>query len=145
MLKNIGRVVPPPGAGFVTETLITAAAAKALVGTSTVNVVEDCVPIGVKLELPKLITEPVTKFVPVTVNSNSPKPTVTLVGEIIVSVGTGFVTSSTTLFVTEPLSTTLTFIAPPVLSNSAGTTAASDPSAFSVVGVSVVEPSRIAD
>jgi hypothetical protein len=145
MSKDIGEVVPPPGAGFVTETLITAAVANAFVGTSTTSDVEDCEPIGVKLVFPKLITDPVTKFVPVTVKSNSPNPTVTLVGEIEVSVGTGFVTASTTLFVTEPLSTTLTFIAPPVFSNRAGTIAASDPSALSVVGVSAVEFKRIVD
>ena len=80
--------VPPPGAGLVTVTL----GVPAVATSATVICAVICVALTnavVFAAPPKFTTEPVTKFVPLTVNVNAAPPAVALVGEIVVMVGDG--------------------------------------------------------
>lgn len=82
---------PPPGNGFVTDTLKVPAVAISVVVTAAVT----CVALTnvVVLAFPlKLTTAPETKFVPLTVRENATPPTVALLGERDVMAGTGLFT-----------------------------------------------------
>jgi len=91
--------VPPPGVGVKTVTGTVPAAAMSLAEI----VVVSCVLLTNEVirGLPfQRMTDVIAKFVPVAVNVNAPPPAVTLVGEIELRVGTGFV--AVIVNVTEP-------------------------------------------
>jgi hypothetical protein len=97
ILKFTEFEVPPPGVGFVTviagvPTLVTSVDKIAAVNCVAFTKV---VVLGLP---PKFTTELETKFVPFTVSESAPEPTVTPVGEIEVTVGTGFVAAVTVKF-----------------------------------------------
>ena len=80
--------VPPPGAGVNTVTCAVPAGAMSAAGIAAVS----CVPLTnvVVRSVPfQRTTEPVTKFVPVTVSVKADPPTVALLGERELSPGTG--------------------------------------------------------
>jgi len=80
---------PPPGLGFVTNTTGVPAAAMALAGMVTVICVA-VTEVGTSPAfVPNVTFEVAIKFVPFTVNGNAAPPVVALVGEIVVTVGTG--------------------------------------------------------
>ena len=88
MVKVCAVVVPPPGAGVVTVTETVPAAATSEPGTAALKVV--ALPNVVVRAVPfQFTTEPLTKFVPVTVSVNADAPAAAVVGEIEVSVGAG--------------------------------------------------------
>jgi len=87
MVKVCADVVPPPGAGFVTVTLSGPAAARSAVVIAAVNSVE-LTKVAVGATVPNFTVEPLTKFVPVNVRVKAAPPTVALVGEIELRVGT---------------------------------------------------------
>jgi hypothetical protein len=88
-LKLIEFDGPPPGFGLFTNT-----AGVPAVATSDARIAAvTCVALTNVVALfapPKFTTEPLTKFVPVTVNVNPAEPAATLVGDSEVTVGTGF-------------------------------------------------------
>jgi hypothetical protein len=80
---------PPPGLGFVTNTIGVPAAAMALAGMETMICVA-VTEVGTSPALvPKVTFELLMKFVPLIVSVNAAPPAVALVGEIVVTVGTG--------------------------------------------------------
>ena len=93
--------VPPPGAGFVTETGNVPAVATSALVRETVSWVL-LTKVGVRLEPLKLTVEVFTKPVPLMVRVCAPEPTATEVGEREVIAGTGFVTVKFTAFDVPP-------------------------------------------
>jgi len=94
--------VPPPGAGFVTVTFTVPAvaiSAAGIVATICVLVVD----VGVIAPPPPNFTvAPLTNPVPFTVSVNDPPPAVPLAGEIVDTVGGGFVTAKFTAVEVPP-------------------------------------------
>jgi hypothetical protein len=81
--------VPPPGAGFVTVTDGVPALATSPAKIETVTCVA-LTNVVVRAAPPKFTTDVFRKLVPFTVNVNAPEPTIALVVESEVTVGTGF-------------------------------------------------------
>jgi hypothetical protein len=80
---------PPPGAWLVTVTVGVPAEAMAAAGIAAVSWVELTNVVAVASP-PKMMLEPATKFVPLTVSVKAADPGMALFGEIVVTVGTGF-------------------------------------------------------
>jgi len=119
--------VPPPGAAFTTVTDTVPAVVTRLAGTVAVTWVEET-NVVVKLVAPNLITEPETKFVPVTVRVNEALPAATHVGFIEVVVGAGLLIVNVAEFDVPPPGaglTTVTEAVPPTATFAAGTIAVS--------------------
>jgi hypothetical protein len=100
-MKFTALDVPPPGAGFVTETgNVPAVATSASVRASVSWVL--LTKLGVRLEPLKLTDEVLTKAVPLIVRVCAPEPAKTEVGEREVIVGTRFPTVKFTTFDVPP-------------------------------------------
>ena len=82
---------PPPGVGFVTDTLKVPAVAMSATVIAAVTWVAFTNVVALLFPL-KLTTAPETKFVPLTVNVNAAPPTVALLGERDIMEGTGLFT-----------------------------------------------------
>ena len=90
--KFTATEVPPPGAGFVTETekLPTATMSAAVIAAVTCVALTNVVVLALPL---KLTVAPLTKPVPLTMRVKAAPPTVVPVGESVVIVGTGLLTA----------------------------------------------------
>lgn len=88
-LKLIEFDGPPPGFGLLTKTAGVPAVATSVARIAAVSCVE-LTKVVTLFAPPKFTNAPFTKFVPVTVNVNPAEPAAMLVGEIEVTVGTGF-------------------------------------------------------
>ena len=88
MVKLTAFEVPPPGAGLVTVTASVPLEATPVAGMAAVScvVLTNVVALAVP---PKLTTEVVTKFVPLTVSINPALPAAILFGEIALIAGEG--------------------------------------------------------
>jgi len=85
--------VPPPGAGFITETGKVPPVATSVLVRETVSWVL-LTKVGVRLEPLKLTVEALVKPLPVTVRVVPKEPTRTLVGEIEDKLGAGYVSNT---------------------------------------------------
>lgn len=81
--------VPPPGAGLVTVTAGVPAAVTSEARIAAVSCVAFTNEVTRAVPL-KFTVDPLMKFVPFTVSVNAPDPATTLVGDKVVTVGTGF-------------------------------------------------------
>jgi len=93
--------VPPPGAGFVTETGYVPAVARSAV----VSPIVSCVPltnVDVRVEPLKLTVEEFKKLLPLMVRACAGEPTVIELGESEVTAGTGLPTVKSTAFEAPP-------------------------------------------
>lgn len=93
--------VPPPGVGFVTVTAGVATLAISLGKICVVSCAE-LVTVAARVTPPKLTVAPFTKLVPLIVNVNAADPAVALVGESVVTVGTGLFTWNVTAVAVPP-------------------------------------------
>jgi hypothetical protein len=85
--------VPPPGAGFVTETGKVPPVATSVLARASVSWVL-LTKVGVRLDPLKLTVEALVKPLPVTVRVVSKEPTRTLVGETEDKLGAGYVSNT---------------------------------------------------
>jgi len=139
-VKACADVVPPPGGGLVTVTLIGPAVATSVAGTVTCSDVAVCM-VGVNTFAPKFTVEPAIKFVPVNVRV-TPVPAVVLVGLMEVSVGARLSTVKVCADVVPPPGgglVTVTLTGPAVTTSAAGTVTCSDV-AVCMVGVNTFAP-----
>ena len=90
-VKVCALLAPPPGPGFDTVTNLSPAVAIADPGIVALTWVESSSAV-VWATPPKVITELLMKFVPVTVSRKSPLPTNPLEGEMLLAVGAGLFT-----------------------------------------------------
>jgi hypothetical protein len=88
ILKFTEFELPPPSAGFVTNTCALTAVATAAASTDAVRLVE-LTNVVVRAVPPNVINEAGTKFVPLTVSVKAAPPATALFGEIRAIVGTG--------------------------------------------------------
>lgn len=91
-MKVTALLVPPPGLAFVTVMSAITAVAMFAAGTVALScvVLTNVVVKGVPSQF---TTDPLMKFVPLTVKLNCDPPTIALVGEYVVNVGEGLVTA----------------------------------------------------
>jgi len=118
---------PPPGAGLKTVTFAVPAVAMSLAGMAAVSWVLETKVVGRSFPFQRT-TEPVTKFVPVTVRVNPPLPATVVAGLIVVIVGDGFVMVKVAVLDVPPPGAglkTVTFAVPAVATSLAGMVAVS--------------------
>jgi hypothetical protein len=128
MLKVCAAEVPPTGVGLNTVTEAVPESIRSVDGTAAVSDVA-LTKVVVSAEPFQSTTEPVTKFVPVSVRVNADPPTPAEVGEIEVSVGAGLLMVKVCPELVPPPGatfTTVTLGVPPVAISEAGTDAVSD-------------------
>jgi len=125
MVKVAVPEVPPPGAGVLTETLAVPASAMSVEVMVAVRDVPEPYVVA-RLDPFHRTTELVSKFVPVTVSVKLALPATEFVGDIRVTVGTGFAMVNFRTFDAPPPGFGLkatTFAVPGVVTSEAGTDA----------------------